>query len=460
MKVFRIFTAVLLALAMLVSAVACSTGGQGSSGGEGDKPEATAVSQEDLNEMYEKYAGTQLMRGIWVTPRLNAKDDQEIYDAEYKKVKDVGVNMIFTYGESDSKNAMTKTLEACRKNGIKVMISLKRPESGSTIKANLRTVEKYDSDPAVIGYNMIDEPNTSLFENIAKQYKAIREICSPDKIIMMNFFPNYANAAQLGVDDSGNRYRDYLEKYFELADTDVVSFDFYPYRADPSGDDSMYAMFIANTCEIMKAANERGLPAWGFVQCGEWAGTRTPKLGELRMLSHFHLLFGLDCFTYFLYVTPINGETDEGFFKGMVEYDGTVRETYDLVRQTAAEIDAMKGVYLDYTFKGLMYKNIPDSWKEHILPEFDLKDFANVKDIRTGREGSGIICGCFEKDNGGKGLYLLNTDAYYNLSCTVEFEKETEYRVWGAGGIEQAGTAKEISFDFISGEGKFVEITD
>ncbi len=425
-----------------------------------EKPQKYTATEEEMKEATDKTVANQLMRGIWVTPRMKVGQTQEEYDAEYKKLKEAGVNMIYTYGETSSKKMMEKTLNACETNGIKVMINLSRISKESEIKGNLKLVETYDSHPSVIGYNMFDEPNTNMFELLGKEYAAIREICSEDKIIMINFFPNYASNAQLGVEESENPYRAYVDKYFELADSDIVSFDYYPYRAKSSQDEKNYAGGVANMCEIIKAANDRNRAAWGFVQCGEWSGTRTPKLGELRFLSHFHLLFGLKSFTYFLYVTPINGETDEGFFKGMVEYDGTIRDTYYLVQQTTTEIDGMKGVYLDYNFRGIIQKNVPQSWKEKIIDEFDLGAFAPVNEITCSRDDSGVLCGCFEKDSGDKGLYLLNTDFYYNLSATVKFEKIVEYKLWGQNGIEQMGASDEITVEFASGEGKFLEIID
>lgn len=414
------------------------------------------ATEEEMKEAESKVTANELLRGIWVTPRLKMSQPQEDYDAEYKKVKDSGVNMICTYGETASKKQMEKLLEACEKNGLKIMISLNRIASETDIKNNLRIVEKYDSHPCVIGYNMFDEPNTDMFPLLETQYQKIREICSPDKLIMVNFLPNYASNAQLGVSGGENPYRDYLEKYFTAAHSDVVSFDYYPYRQNSSGDGKMYAGAIKNMCEIARTAAANNLPAWGFVQSGEWSGTRTPKLGELRFLTHFHLLFGLKGYSYFLYVTPIDGETNEGFFLGMVEYDGTIRETYNLVQKTCAEIDGMKGVYLGYNFKGLMYKNIPQSWEDGILDEYRLSQFADVKEITASDEG--MLCGCFEKNTGEKGLYLLSCDSYYNQRSTVRFNKLTEYKVYGANGIEQMGAAYEIELEFISGEGKFIEI--
>ena len=52
----------------------------------------------------------------------------------------------------------------------------------------------------------------------------------------------------------------------------------------------------------------------------------------------------------------------------------------------------------------------------------------------------------------------MNCDPYYGQSATITFTGLTEYRVWGANGIEQMGAANEIEIRFAEGEGKFVEI--
>lgn len=430
---------------------------------DNDEPQTLkpyTATAEEMVEATESFEGNQLLRGIWVTPRLRAKDSQETYDEEYRKVKEAGVNMVFTYDELNYKTSMEKLLSACEKNGIKVMISLGRISSEAEIKFNVKKVELYDSNPVVIGYNLMDEPNTSSFELLGKEYQAVREKCSPDKIIMINFFPNYANAGQLGVEDSDNPYRDYLKKYFEVSRSDVVSFDYYPYRSDPAGDDNLIAKALTNMQEIVRAESYSDAEGcWGFVQSGEWSGTRTPKLGELRFISHLHLLFGFKAFTYFLYVTPIDGETAEGFFKGLVEYDGTIRDTYGLVKQTAEEIDGMKGVYLDYDFTGLMYDKIPESYISEIQDDYDL--VKNPKGPFTSIKASGesgIIAGYFEKGISKQGLYVLNNDRYYDQSATVTLSGLMEYRVWGENGIEQMGAANEITVELRSGEAKFIEV--
>ena len=461
MKIQRIIL-IILAVLLCVPLVSCVA----KPAGEAPAGEPTAdtslkpyqATEEEMKAATAAVEARQLLRGMWVTPRLKANQDQEVFDAEYKKVKEAGINVVYTYDELSSEKLMKKVLEACDKNGIKVMISLNRIKTEASIKTNVKYVRKYDEYPCVIGYNMYDEPNSSMFELLGKQYDAIREACAPDKIIMINFFPNYASKKQLGVSDSENPYREYLEMYYEAAKSDLVSFDYYPYRTDSDQDIKNYAGLISDLCEIMKVANARNLPASGFVQSGEWSGTRTPKLGELRLLSHVHLLFGLKYFNYFLYVTPINGVTEEGTFLGLVEYDGTIRDTYYKVQQTTAELDGMKGVYLDYDFKGVIMSSAPQEWKDALINEFDIESFAPVKEIKAGNTKEGIISGCFEKKTGEKGVYAVNCDPYYGQSATITFTGLTEYRVWGANGIEQMGAANEIEIRFAEGEGKFVEI--
>ena len=428
--------------------------------GCGDVKEDSGVYRADADEIAKAEEDTpynEPLRGVWVTPRMPSGSKQEDYNEAYRQVKEAGINVIFTYDEISYKPKLQKALEACLQNGLKVMISLSRISSSSQIKNNIKLVEEYDSHPAVIGYNLYDEPGRSVFGILGEEYAEIRKICSPDKILMINFYPNYVDPKAIEFTSEGTRtwYQNYLYTYFDTAASDVVSFDNYPYRSGGADDDAFMALTVSNLCDIAAVGRDKDLPCWGFVQCGEWRGTRTPDLGELRFLSHLHLLFGLKGYSYFLYVTPVDGATEEGVFKGMVTYSGEKTNTYELVRRVNKELDGMKGVYLSYDLKGVMQRNLPEVLKNSISQEYAVEAFGNVKSIST--EGR-IFVGCFENGEGKKALYVLNNDPSNDTRVTVALSELSGFRLWSQKGIEEMGADTTISFDLTCGEGKFLEL--
>ena len=448
MKLFKLITAGLIASVLSAFSAGCGTVTVDSG--------IYRATADEMAEAALKTPYNEPVRGIWVTPRMSASARQDDYNEAYKQVKEAGINMVFTFDETSSKSKMEKLLEACKVNEIKAIISLPRISNSSQIKNQLKLVNEYDSHPAVLGYNLYDEPGRSVFEVLGEEYNEIRKICSPDKIIMINFFPNYVSPEAIDFKDEGARswYQNYLYTYYDMAASDVVSFDNYPYRADPAGDEAAVAGTVSNLCDIAMLGRDKNLPCWGFVQCGEWGGTRTPDYGELRYLAHLHLLFGLKGYSYFLYVTPVDGSTEEGVFKGMVTFQGEKTKTYENVQKLNKELDGMKGVYLDYGFKGVIERNLPDVIKNSISATYAVESFGGVSKIATdGR----VIIGCFEKSDGHKALYLLNNDPYNDTEVTVTLSELSEFKLWSGKGIEDMGADREILIRLGYGEGKFLE---
>ena len=156
------------------------------------------------------------MLGCWVTPRPHLMTTQEDADARYAELAASGIDMVYSFGDTADPAHMDRMLRAAEKNGVKVMIELGRIADVSGIDANLSLVRATADYPAVIGYNMYDEPNAALFPALGEQLRRIREIVGRDKLIMCNLFPNYANATQLGISgekDGMTAYQQYLDRF-------------------------------------------------------------------------------------------------------------------------------------------------------------------------------------------------------------------------------------------------------
>ena len=393
--------------------------------------------------------------GIWVPPCIQLCGTQEETDEQYRKISEAGVNMIYTFNETGSKKWMEYVLNSCEKYNISVIVCLGLPQSEDDIPGIVKTAVKWKDYPAVIGYSMGDEPGAGRFRTLGKEYAALREAVGEDKLIMVNLLPNYASDDALGAysDEDMTSYQNYLRLYFERADTDIVSFDFYPYMASENGTASQFRSMYRNFCDIASIGKQQNRDTWGFVQCGSWNGTRAPELAELRFLTHYHLMFGLKGYAYFLYSPPSATATSEGVFHGMITYEGETTEIYDRVKTTCAELKGMRGVYLDYNFAGLLKETLKDEYAERLTAEYALDGFKNIKNVSS----KNVIVSCFEKEDGW-GLYLVNSDTVSSQSVTVTFDSALEIKVWGSEGIEQMGSKKSITVKLAEGEGKFVEI--
>ena len=138
--------------------------------------------------------------------------------------------------------------------------------SCATTTKNLEIVEATKNHPAVLGYNLFDEPEYSEFDNIAQLRDEIKKIVPEDKIIMCNMFPNYATDSVFGPNPNlyESNYNNYLDTYMQKVRPDVLSFDYYPFMKDPKADPDWIAGMLTNLSDIRNIGKKYGVDTWGF----------------------------------------------------------------------------------------------------------------------------------------------------------------------------------------------------
>ena len=414
--------------------------------------------EETLRAVTESVPLTEPMLGCWVTPRPHLMGTQAEADARYAELRESGIGMVYSFGDTGDRAHMDRMLRAAEKNGVRVMIELNRIASTNGIEANLELVQATVDYPAVIGYNMYDEPNAALFPALGQQLRRVREIVGEDKLIMCNLFPNYASAAQLGISeerDGMTAYQQYLDRFMSEVGSDILSFDFYPFHTDTGKDTDKLKAMLINFSDIALCGRKYGVPTWGFVQNSSWSGTRVPNEAELRFLTHFHLMFGLKSYSYFLYSQPSDVAGGEGIFKGMLTFGGERTEIYDRVKANNEALSGLRGRYLDYTLKGFLTANLSKGYTASIAEELKLPSFGPLCGVESKYN---LLIGCFENEAGEQAYYVLNFVYGLDGRVTLDFGEGAAFTLWGADGAEQMGDQKTVTFDLLPGEGKFIEM--
>lgn len=406
-----------------------------------------------IKKNYEETEDTPVLLGVWVPPLYRLTQTDEEADMRYRELKELGVNMTYTHHpvhEVYNVNQLLRSLDAAHKHGIKVMVILRPGQLG------LSMVEKTKDHPAVMGYNLVDEPGFGSFAQLAKLRDKIKEMADEDKIIMCNLFPNYAPDNFLGTTptDGKSSYEVYVEKYMDMVRPDVLSFDHYPFLADKTHDSQKIQLMLENFSIIRLYGEKYNVDTWGFVQNSSWQGTRLPNDDELRFIVHFHLIFGLKSYSYFLYCQPSADPGVEGVFEGMITYEGEKTEVYHRVQKQNQDINAMKGVFMKYDHKVFLTHNMPEEYVASINESLRVEKYKGIEKIES--DGS-LLIGCFEKD-GRTGYYVMNFNYEKGVKATIKLDDKYEFRVWGANGLEQLKNGSKVELDLLPGEGRFVEI--
>lgn len=422
-----------------------------------EEPYGWLADEEARRAATESVPANDVMLGCWVTPRPHLMTTQEDADARYAEIRESGINMVYSFWDTYDPAHMDRMLRAAEKNGIRVMIELNRISDASGIDANLELVKATMDYPAVIGYNMYDEPNAALYTVLGEQLRRIREVVGEDKLIMCNLFPNYASATQLGSvagKDGETAYQQYLDGFMSKVNSDILSFDYYPFRIDGSADTDRIKGMLVNFSDITLCARAYDVPTWGFVQNSSWSGTRIPNDNELRFLTHAHLIFGLESYSYFLYSQPSNVSGAEGIFEGMLTYDGERTDIYDRVKANNEALSGMRGRYLDYTLHGFLTDNLSRGYRASIADELKLDTFGVLTSVES--DGN-ILIGCFENGTD-TAYYVMNFNYAIETTVTLTLGDGAPFTLWGADGIEQMGEQKTVTVDLLPGEGKFMEM--
>ena len=120
---------------LIMLAVICSAGCSSSSRG-------------DLKKIYDEYEGNTLLIGGWVTPRGEFVKTAEEAEARYKELADAGINMMYTFDDTDDPDRLKRVMDAAEKSGIKLVVHLDL----NNFNHSLDIVNMTKDHPAVIGY--------------------------------------------------------------------------------------------------------------------------------------------------------------------------------------------------------------------------------------------------------------------------------------------------------------------
>lgn len=445
MKMNRIIAA-LLAAAVIPAAAGCS----------GTRKAAVTATEEECRAATEAAPVSELIKGIWITPRKNLIKSDEDADARFAEIAEAGINLVHIHpSDCSDKKYVKRQLQAAADHNIKVIIELPAAYTDSDISNNLKIVQYAIEYPSLYGFNLQDEPVASRFEMLKKEYDAIKEFAGEDTFVMINLLPNYGpqDAMAPEIEEGLTWYQTYVNYCVKYDCSDIICYDYYPYHISHDTDQMLLAGSVSNMCDIISCAQDSGRKASAFIQDSSWAGTRIPNDAEVRFQTHLYLAFGFDNFTYFLYCQPSDAKGAEGIFEGMLTYGGERTEIYTRVQKNNEDLDGLRGIYHNYTFKGLIRAGCPDYLWNSVSSRYQLKKFVPVKSV----SGENVLASCFENDSG-KAIYLVNSDTENPQSVKVTFSSYSDYRVWGSDGIEAMGSGMTVSTTLLPGEGKFVEI--
>ena len=262
---------------------------------------------------------------FWCGPPL-----AELTDTRAAEIAAAGFNVVGAPCEGAVNSELNhQALDVAGRHGLTLWITDPRidqthdlPDEWEALLAG--AVADYGGHPALGGYFLVDEPGADRFADLAKVVARLQAI-DPGHVPYVNLLPDFATPDGLGTAS----YRDYVEQFVAVVRPPLLSFDYYPFKADTDR-----ATFFDNLSLVRSLAREYGLPFLLIVQAMPHGPYRDPSAAELAWQINHAVAFGAGGISYFAYWTPVNVVDAERwhFRRGLVEAGQPTDHFHDAAR--------------------------------------------------------------------------------------------------------------------------------
>lgn len=309
-------------------------------------------------------------------------------ESEYKMdiMRDCGINVYL--GWYDTVEEVIMTLDNAQEAGVKAILSC-----NDILYHPAEFVPKVMSHPALFGYHIEDEPETSEFEMLSQIVNGILKV-DDSHPCYINLYPNWA----WGDIDS---YRYKLNAFLTKVPQRFLSFDHYPIR-EIYGVSTLREEWYKNLEDIRYVAKAKKVPFWAFalsLSVGDEAEKcPVPTTAELRLQQFSNLAYGAQGFQYWT-------------FHGI--YRNSKSQIYDRVLQVNKELQALSKIFLG--------AEVTDVWHTGAELPYGTKALEKmpdgIKSLVTSNKGAVV-----SRVKKGSNIYIAIVNKDYQADMTLDIE--------------------------------------
>ncbi len=293
----------------------------------------------------------------------------------FEEALEAGINLIAAYDYGYETNC--EVLAACEKLGMRVTMEDGRIHRALHDAEHRRelleaVVRDYSAYPALLGYHIVDEPNSAAFPALG-EIRAILSELDPAHEAYFNLFPNYASLEMLG----NPSYYDHLDQFIEVVKPEILSYDHYHFckgeeieQHDIRDDrerqiyEAAYkkvdrAGFFDNIEDALAVSKKTDTPFMIIILVVEHGCYRRLTEAEIRWEVFNSLCYGIKRISYFTYWTP-GVDHDEGddlwhWQNGMINKDGTRNAHFYDVARINRELSAVGDILLPFSVEDVFH---------------------------------------------------------------------------------------------------------
>lgn len=311
-------------------------------------------------------------------------------EKHFQEIKDCNLDMLLCAPNN------TTLLDYCEKYGIGIV-------------PYVSVAENFIDHPAIWGFDVVDEPQSTVFEDLEKT-RAELAASFPDKLLYFNLFPSEQPCTSYGYElQSGKDFYDYIKDYEKTINTDFISYDLYQYSENQREKNGTASSFLAMGC-VADVARESGKEFWLVPQVVSDIEDEFLSEQQLRYQVNTALAFGVRAINWACYT---RGWWHYG--NQPIDSSGNKTVAYDRLKTVNAEIKAISPIYMRYTNKDTAFTSAYDYEGQYQMDDLYTRHFDNdleqkvLSDI-TATEKSTVLTGYFEK-NIGEGYAFMFTNA-------------------------------------------------
>ena len=338
--------------------------------------------------------------------------DGEQTHERYQELADAGFNITFPHFGTFAQ--VRRALTAMEGTGVRLLATCSEIQTDSK-----NTLSYLRLHPLVCGYFIGDEPSVPAMTDYGQACANIRQY-DPIKLVYGNLYPNYVKISDVGAES----YRDYVQKYIEIVNTGLLSFDNYPITAKGTTV-SIRSGFYENLKIVREEAERVGWPFWAFALATAHGSYPVPTLAHLRLQIYSDLAFGAQGIQYFTYWTPLGTQWD--FHNAPIDENGQRTNVYYLIQQVNGVVQNLSWVFLGAKVKNVGFTaDVPTGCDTYrTFPE----------EIRRMRCDQGVLVS--ELENGDRRyLMLVNHSVTSPKTVTVTARPDRVKRILETGEME------------------------
>ena len=276
----------------------------------------------------------------------------------------------------------------------------KMPPEAEVRKGIVELVRQVGDHPAALGYFLLDEPNASMLDNLARACRILREV-APGKLPYVNMFAMTASRKRFVPIG----YEAYIRSAAEVLRLPYISYDMY---AVVNGE--ILDPFYTNLEIVRRLSLETKTPFWNTILSNAHFQHMEPTDATVHLQAYASLAYGARGIAWLSYLTPDVGDFQAFFRLGALDPFGHPTPTWGMLQRMNHELQALAPVLLKLRSTGVYhYPDVPPQGKP-------MAESALVKGIELAQDqyrpamAGRVLVGEFEDTGGRPYVMIVNKD--------------------------------------------------